>query len=253
MIRPGQNFDLNINLENAASSGLVRDLTATLNLEDVRLQGEQSVQETPFAPRGTSNQQSLGTLSSRNNKEFTFSLTAYPNTEAGLYKVPLQMQYVTRDGEAVSREVTLSIRVGSEPDFLVNVDSTNLRASSESGDVTFSIVNRGLSQAKSLNVVLQESEDYDIIERSNEYIGNLDADDFDNVRFQISPNTNEPTYKVTLQYLDAFNNELTEEIMINERLRDEQEEGSVIWILALVVVLLLAGLYIWRRSTKQKQ
>lgn len=252
-VRPGQDFDLNINLQNSANSGLVRDLTLTLNLEDVMMQGETSVRETPFAPQGASNQQNLGRLSANNNEEFTFPLTAYPDASAGLYKIPLQMSYVTRDGEQVNREVTLTVRVASEPDFLVSVDSTTLNTESSSGEVTFSIVNRGLSEAKFLNVILEESDDYTILERNSEYIGNLDTDDFDNVRFEVSPNTNEPRYTVTLQYMDAFNNELSREVVLHERLREANQETSFAWLIALVLVLLLAGLYIWRRSSKSKQ
>lgn len=252
-VRPGQNFDMTINLENNANTGLVRDLLLTLNLEDVRLQGEQSIRQTPFAPSGESNQKSAGRITAGNNEEFTFSMTAYPNANAGLYKVPLKMDYVTRNGEKTSREVTLAIQVGSEPDFLVTLDSTNLHTESSSGEVTFSIVNKGLTEAKFLNVILEESDDYTILERSSEYIGNLETDDFDNVRFQVNPQTNEPKYKITLQYMDAFNNELSKEVVIHERLQEENQETSFIWLIALVLVLLLAGLYIWRKSNKSKQ
>lgn len=252
-VRPGQDFDLNINLQNSANSGLVRDLTLTLNLEDVMMQGETNMRQTPFAPQGASNQLSLGRLTANDNEVFTFSLTAYPDASAGLYKIPLLMNYVTRNGEQVNREVTLTVQLASEPDFLVSVDSTTLNADSESGEVTFSIVNRGLSEAKFLNVILEESDDYIILERSSEYIGNLDTDDFDNVRFQLRPQTNEPRYRVTLQYMDAFNNELSREVVLHERLREENQETNFIWIIAAIVILLLAGLYIWRRSSKSKQ
>lgn len=247
-VRPGDNFTVNMDVENNAPNGIVRDINVRLNLENVRVEGETGTIQKPFSPLGTTNEKSINALSSGQNQELQFPLISYPDAQAGLYKIPVELEYTNRDGERVSREVTITTQVNAEPDFMVNIDSSDLTASLEEGEVSFEIVNRGLANSKFVTVSLDDGNGYNVTSSSHDrYIGELERDDFDTVRYTIDPSTNDVSYDVTLTYRNAFNQERQETFTLNESLRSADDGGMSIWIIAIVALFIIGAIFYWRR------
>jgi len=132
----------------------------------------------------------------------------------------------------------------------VTVDS----APSCSGEVSLKIVNKGLSDLKLMNAVLVETPDYSITSKNEEYIGNIDSDDYENVEFTIDCNKNYVELKLKLEYLDANNVRYNEEYDIPMKVSKTQKgKGTKVIGILIVIAIVAGGIWYYKRKHKKKK
>ena len=139
----------------------------------------------------------------------------------------------------------------------VTIDETEIYKTGTKGTVTFKFVNKGLIDIKFLNVIIEDTEDYDIISTEEVYIGNVDSDDFESVEYDLYvTGTEDITIPLKIEYMDANNKEFSETRNVNLKLYDSgdakkyglQESSSIGYI--IIVIIIAVGLFIYWRWRK---
>lgn len=253
MIAPGDKADVQIKVKNLATSNL-RDVGVKLNLEGIVV-GTTYV-DIPLAPIGSSVEKRISSLKSGETADFEFVLQAYPEAEAGIYKVPVTLTYTDDNGNDFTRTDLISLVINGEADILVQIDSSTLYSDNGKGTVGFSITNKGFSEMKFLTVKLVESDVYNIKSISNEvYLGNVDSDDYELAEFEIKMKEhglNQVKLPLILTFKDALNKEYEIEETLTLQListadagEKDSKTGTTIIVIAVVLVI---GFLLYRRK-----
>ncbi|MBU1030365.1 MAG: hypothetical protein ABIC91_06200 [Nanoarchaeota archaeon] len=247
-ITPGKAGTIKITLSNPSDS-YISDISAQIDLSSTTL---------PFAPHNSATEKNIYQIKERQKQELEYEIIALPGAEANVYKIPLDISYYDNVGNSYSKSELIGVVVNSEPDIKVTVDGTDLLRSQMVGTITLKVVNKGLSDLKFLNLKLTETDDFEIMSSSSEeYIGNLDSDDFETVEYKIKlKKTGEIKIPLELEYKDTNNNPYSESLSVNLKVRTAEELGQEkskggIWIIIIVVVVV--GFFIYRNRKKKKK
>ncbi len=250
---PGGASDLTLSLKNLATGESLRDVTVALGLNPI-IAGNTILADIPIVPSGSTNQKSVSRISPGQTSEFTFTLNAYPDAEAGIHKLPVHLMYTTDAGRFINQTTMVGVMINSEPDLEVLIDNTELNKDRLTGEVVFSIVNKGLSDLKLLTVRLGESDDFELLSPSESvYIGNIFSDDYQTVRYRVkASNPDMVTFPVTLEYKDALNNPQTETFNVEFMPRENQDgNGGTGLVLLILVVLVIIGIWYYKKKKKK--
>ncbi|MBU0459204.1 MAG: hypothetical protein KJ771_00180, partial [Nanoarchaeota archaeon] len=90
-----------------------------------------------------------------------YNILAYPDANSRVYKIPLIITYNDALGTNYTKNNVIGLMVGSDPDLLINLDATDIYNRGGSGEITFSIINKGVTDVKFLTTILKETEDYE--------------------------------------------------------------------------------------------
>jgi hypothetical protein len=253
VIKPGEKATADITFKNIAE----------ISLNKVRVILD--IGGAPIAPIGSTNEKVIEKIDKNEEADVKFNIVGEPNAQSGIYKVGVAYIYYDALGNAYSRNSTIGLIIGSDPDLLVGIDSTTIYQSGTTGEVTVKIVNKGVNEIKFLNVKLAESGSYRMISPSEVYVGNIDSDDYETADFKLAlkdKGSNDVILPLKLEYRDANNKEYTQDIELKLTLYDTSEakelglvqgNGKVGFVVVIVVVV--AGLFIylrWRRHRKKK-
>ncbi|MCC7574061.1 hypothetical protein KO361_00515 [Candidatus Woesearchaeota archaeon] len=252
-VEPGQKAELVIGVTNPAQSSNLRDVSVALQLADT--QGG-SMFNLPFAPIGSTNKKSINRILPGQTTEFRFSLTAYPDADSKIYKVPVVFAYYDDLGRRYDDISFVSINVNSQPDLYVMIEGITVDTDSRSGEVIFDVVNQGVSDVKLLSVILEDSDSFKVTSASNiEYLGSVESDDFKSARFRIlvDGDVDEVAFPLTLTFRDALNNEFVETFEIIHVLRHPESNGNSSGTLIVVLVILGMVVYWYHRRKQRKK
>ncbi|MBU0472470.1 MAG: COG1361 S-layer family protein [Nanoarchaeota archaeon] len=245
---PGSTGTIQIEIENMANAYL-SDITVSLDLSSDNL---------PFAPMNSASEKNFYQLKTGAKEQVSFNIIAYPDAEAGIYKIPLTITYNDNVGNDYSKSDIVGVIVNSEPEIKVVVDSTTLLTGQSTGEVVLKIINKGLGDVKFLNLKLGETDNYEVLSSTNEeYIGNLDSDDFETVDFKLLlKSTEKVEIPLTLTYMDNNNKEYTQDLSLNLKIHTAealgQKKGGSSWIIIIAVVV-VAGFFYYRHRKKKKK
>lgn len=191
-----------------------------------------------------------------------YSIMAYPDADSRVYKVPLIITYHDALGTNYTKNNVIGLMVGSDPDLLINLDATDIYNRGGSGEITFSIINKGVTDVKFLTTILKETEDYEIIGNSDVYIGSVDSDDYETVDYRIKLKTRSKTISLplSLEYKDANNREYVEDYLVEFNIYSAAELGEpqqskmgiVIFIIIVILVIYFISYRKWRKRMKGK-
>ena len=124
--------------------------------------------------------------------------------------------------------------------------------------MTIKIVNKGLNDIKLMNVKLMESEDYNILSKSEEYVGSIDSDDYETIDFTITAKK-DTDLVLDLEYMDANNVKYTEEqnIPLNLLSREDAQKlsngGNGFVGVLIIIIIVGAGIFFYIRHKKKKK
>lgn len=247
-IAPGSSGKIKVEVENLAGS-YFSDLSASIDLSDDDL---------PFAPYNSPTEKSLYQLAPNQKHEFVFDIIASPDAEAKIYKVPLTLTYSDNTGTEYTKSELIGVIVNSVPDISVTVDDTDLLRDNMIGTITLKIVNKGFNDVKFMNLKLTETDKFEILSASpEEYIGNLDSDDFETVEFKLMlKDSEELEIPLELEYKDMNNNPYTEHLAVKLKIYSAKDLGQnggskTIWLVLIIIVV--AGYFIYKRRKKNKK
>lgn len=245
---PGQTGQIQLEMENLADSFM----------SNIRVKLDVSATTLPFAPYNSASEKSLYQLNPGESHLFTFNFITYPDAEATVYKVPLTITFSDNIGNEYTQTDIIGVIVNSRPDLKVTIDSTNLIKGENIGTITLKIVNKGLNDVKFLNIKLTETDAFEIVSTSNEeYLGNLDSDDFETAEFSILIKENgEIEIPLELEYKDTNNNPYTEDLMVKLKIYSAEELGQksgsgTVWF--VLIILVVVGFFVYKKWFKKKK
>ena len=241
---PGESGKLRIRVKNEAAS-LMRDIKLKLNLDDT------TTATYPFIPIGTTTEQRINRLDSGDSSEFVYEIRPYPDAASQLYKVPITLTYKDNQDNQFTKTDLVGIVVNSRPEIDVNLDDFR-----SDGTAIIKVTNKGLTNAKLLTLYLLESDDYTLVSQSNqEYIGELESDDFDTTDFQIALNKEDAMLPVKITYRDA-NNKIYEEtfdLHVHGQKTNGNGNSNTGTIIIILVAVLVVGFIVYKVVKKKKE
>lgn len=244
---PGNKGKLTIDLENKASYSL-KDVKVILDLSNV-----------PFAPSGDSAEKTIAIVNGYGAEAVDFDLIALPNSEAGVYKIPITIMYFDEFSRPYNKTSIISITINAYPFLDSSVETFELVQNMKS-KVTIKFVNRGLTGIKFLNVKLLDSTQYNILSADNYYIGDVGVDDYQSVDFDLfslaSGNINLP---MMISYKDANNKDYVTTINLNTKVYDRNEAKQIGLIkssnssyIIFAIIFIVIAIVIYRKYRRRK-
>lgn len=269
-ITPGNTGRLSIRLKNLADSRMTNvNVKLDLTLETIprsSTNAEASVlyDALPFAPTSSASEKRIPSIRAGDTAVVSYDLMVYPDATSRVYKLPVILTYKDELDTEFEKEDIIGVIVGSEPDIYSVIDSSDLVAGKKTGEVSFKFVNRGVTDVKFLDVVLEETDDYKIVSAKEEYIGNIDSDDFESVDFSIYLNENGDAeagevidFPLHITFKDANNRDYSKDITLTHPIRTAEEKGQAQsrsgMIIVAAVVVIIAGWLIYRRWEKRRE
>lgn len=244
-LEPGASNTVKIMVSNEADS-VLKDIKARLELGGL-----------PFIPLGSTNEKSIYKIDSKESYEFDFEILANPDAASGVYQVPLKIVYSDELGKTYLKNSTIGLIVGAKPDLSVTLDTTEVYETKKPGDIAIKVVNKGVTDIKFANVRLMDSKDYRILSNDEDYLGNIDSDDYETAEFKIyveNKKDKKIILPISIEYMDANNNEYKTDMNIEMPLYSTSEakrfglvngNGTVGFFIAVLIVA--AGVFAYRR------
>ena len=252
-IPPGKDAKIDVKIKNYADS-LIRDLKIKLDISD---------DDTPFAPVNSITEKKVYQLKSNEETSIRFNLVALPEADGGVYKIPFEMSYTDETGTQYTKDDIISLKIGSKPDLLITVDSSEIYQKKKSGEIVIKIINRGLGDLKLLNVKIIKTDDFNVLSQEEVYVGNIDSDDYETVEFTLDIKSKQEyiTLPIEINYMDSNNNEYTQKKDISLRVLGSKDakkaglakESSIGTIITVLIVITGLAVYFWRRRKKKKK
>jgi len=246
-IRPGQKATLNVFI-NSASPTYLRDFKISLGIGSDAL---------PFAVVGGTNEKLVSEIAPHQSVNFSFDLMAYPSAASGVYKLPIAITYSDKLGRSYSISQSSGLVVGSQPNLELAAESTEITQAGSTGKVIFRVMNRGLVNVKTLRLEVLPSNDYTVLSSPSQFIGSINADDFETAEFRIhvSENATAPlALNAKLYYSDTSNAEFASVAAATLPLFTQVEaikyglvtipDNTLLYIILLLVVLYLLYKYV---------
>jgi len=270
-VAPGERAELAIEVKNMADS-TIKDITLKLDLTYEGLREAASTvtasdsiaafNSLPFAPVESATEKKIYSLSPAESHIFTYSVVPFSDAEAGVYKIPIKLNYYDELQTQYTKNDVIGLVVGAIPDLSVMIDDTELYTGNPIGEISVKIVNKGTTDVKFLNVHLDDTEEYEILSASEVYIGNVDSDDFETAEFKLYLNGNakkETTLKlpVKLEYKDPNSEVYTMtkdlDLHILSSKKSGNKESNPLFKVAFVFVILGLGYYFYKKKKLKKK
>lgn len=250
-LKAGESQQLTLTFENK-NDITIRDVIVTLNLDEV--------DSKVFTTKKGSNQFFIDSIGANEEKEIILNLVATPEADSKPYLLPITLEFEDSLGNSYERNVVSSIQVFSKPELTLELDSQSIYTTGK-GKYTLSIANPSPTTAKGVELRIISQDDYEVLEGSFQYVGDLDPDDFQTFQSDIFVSNLDSSLEVQLSYLDAYNNKIEETRVLDLQLYsdDKLEElelngnnssGSFSFV-TLLILLLIVGYITYRIGRKQ--
>ena len=256
-IEPGSDGKVTISVKNMAQTSFT-DLNLRLYLQ---ANIGSTFIDLPFAPLDSGSEKRIYRIDPNQIVDFTYDLKAYPDAASKVYKIPFLLTYYASQGNQQNKSDYIGIVVNSAPEISAIVDKTDILSNKRSGLLTIKFVNKGLSDVKFLNVIMQKSNDYNLLSDSDTtYVGNLVSDDYQTVDYTMDITSTKGTINipVELQYRDADNKyydtieNVTLNIIDSSKLNQASGKSSNVSLIIIIVIVVAIGVWIYFRSRSKK-
>jgi hypothetical protein len=256
-ISPGSEGTLTLTVKNNAQSTMT-DLSMKLQLQAII---GATLVDLPFAPTDSGTEHRVYKLEPGQSTDFVYNLRVYPDAVSKVYKIPFTLTYYDSLGIAKNKTDYVGAIVNGVPDISIIVDKTDLSTQVRTGTMNLKIINKGVSDIKFLNVILQPSSDFELLSNSETtYVGNLVSDDYQTAEYIINVKSaqNKIVVPVTIQYRDS-NNKYYEKnfdvdlnLIDSSKLNPQKGIGGYSWISIIVVLLIGGGIWYYFKNKNKK-
>jgi hypothetical protein len=247
-LEPGQIAELQIKIKNGASADF-RNVHATLESSSL----------SPIVPYMMTNELKLSSLEAGDSYTFEYNVVVEEDAAAGVYKVPFVLEYEDNDGNTYSKNETFGVLVSADADLTYNLEEFDTFQAGTKGKVVASVSNTGSSELKFVTLKLLESDDYVVLGSAQEYLGNVDSDDFETSSYEIYVSEEDVELMFEIEYKDAYNNEYSEEFSLDLPIYTKNEikmygldgnTGTFLNLIIYAILILLVYFVIrgWRRE-----
>lgn len=259
-IAPGSTAELKITLKNNADS-LLKNIKINLGVVTVTATASAvTTTELPVTPIGSANEKMIENIAPSESKDIIFNIIADANAVSKVYKLPITLSYSDILGKNYSKEYYTSLIIGGEPDLFASIEESGIITSGNAGKITLKFTNKGSSDIKFLNVILLESDKYDIISSPEVYIGNIGSDDYESGEFSIyvkGTGSSSIQLPIQLEFKDANNKQFKKDSILQLPLYSSSKAkmygliapsnplGSILFL-----VIILVGLWYYLKKKK---
>jgi len=253
-VAPGEVVSVSIEIENIFE----------YDIQNVNVKLDLSGENTPFAPYQSSSEKYLEELGYGDEEKFTFKLIVLPETESGIYKIPVEIGYENSEGNKTLKNELIGLIgliVNSKSELKTSLEDLVVLIKGKENEISIKIVNSGLGDAKFVFLTVIDSKGIKFLSEKEQYIGDIDSDDFDSVEYKVyidadaSGTINLP---IILKYKDSTNKEYTETSTITLKtysLKEAQELGLVEkqnYTLYIIIGILVISYITYRIVRKRK-
>ncbi len=215
-VAPGGELRVWLSLRNIATV-LLRDIRVTLGLfTDEKAAGQSTVIELPITPIGGGVEKTLDTLVPGETAEVSMDFIIDTDATTKPYKMPVTITYEDSFGQNFTKSNYIGIVVSAEPEFILNLEESEIYSNGQKGSVVVSFSNNGVSDIKFLTIALRESDDFTVLSPRKLYLGNLDSDDFETATFDLFVDTDKETVPLLfdVRFKDDYNKDYFETVML---------------------------------------
>lgn len=250
-IVPGQKGTLIILLRNDGAS--------TISSIEVELASG----DVPIVPSTGSNIQYINGLRTGETQQLEFEIAAKSDAEAGNYAPDLIINYNDFTSQ-ISKTYSIGMKIFEEPSYALNVESRDVYASHDLGNIVLSLANTGSSQLKFTTLKLLPGEGYEIIDGGSSYLGDLDPDDFQTSEYKIKLDSKEDNINlnIAVEFKDSFNKQRIQNEQVSLRVFDDASAMSLglkpvpnigglifnIMIVSLLLIFWVLMIIDWKRN-----
>lgn len=239
-VKPGEETTVTLTLKNTANHAL-KDITAKINLEIT--QGTTTT-DLPFIPTKVT-EEYVSKIDSGKLATISFPIKSYPTATPGYYKIPVELTYYDDEGSSYSKSDYLGIIISAVPELKLFLDNSEVTELNKPGDITLKFVNKGISDLKFLEIDIMEGEGYTLHSSSQEYIGDLDSDDYRTQDYSITLTEENPKIKVRATYKDENNKDYTVIENIEVKFKQEIVEAKGMSTGTIIIIILLLVVVVW--------
>lgn len=230
--------------------------TGESTIKDIRLTLSLPIQFTTFNDISKIKLAQLGTGESI---DIEFNIMALPDAEEGVYISSIYSEYINPVGTDISENVSIGLSLGGVPQIFLEIGSSEVYKGNNIGEITIKFVNNDVSNIKFLTVELEESEDFEILSASREYIGDLDSDDFETADFRIKVTARKDQIELPLSvtYKDSLNREYNKKLNVFLPMRTAAELGigsdNTLLIFIIIAIVIIIAYIIFKRYKRMKK
>ncbi len=238
--QPGNEQAINIDIKNSLSE----------NTEDVSL-----ILDMSKAPFTVINSDEISEIDSDDIETLDFTIKASNDAKAGDYSIPYTLYYTINNTiypiipvtGIIPITGTFSLTVEANPELSYAAGAENPVVGLQ-GKIKFTIINKGLGDAKFLNVKIIP-EGYTLLSDDNYYIGTINSDDSTTVSFDAIFNRENPTLNAQIEYKDFNNQRVTKSVNLQVTVYSSEEalklgiikrNNTIIYLVVIVI-----GISIW--------
>ncbi|MDD5012097.1 MAG: hypothetical protein PHQ66_00410 [Candidatus Nanoarchaeia archaeon] len=198
-------------------------------------------------------------ISSDDTEGFDFTIKASSEAKAGDYQIPYTLSYKNNETTAVETKTgTFSLTIEANPELVYTVSTEKAIVGSQ-GKITLKIVNKGLGDAKFVDVKIVP-EGYTLLSEAENYVGTVSSDDSQTASFDVIFKDKNPTLTAQVEYKD-FNNEKTTKTVTLPLTVYSTEEALALGIIKPdntpvymgIGIVIFAGWMIVRKIRKKKR
>lgn len=232
--------------------------TEAVTAEDVNL--KIALDNLPVAAVGETNEQFLKQLPGNQEHTFTFNLAVGADAKSQLYQVPLLVTYTDKFGRNFNFSSSFGLAVEAPPEYIINVDKSDIVLPNTKGKVVLSVSNIGASDINYVTVDVKGTPDIEILSNNLVYMGNLESDDYETAEFDlyVKDQTGDINLPVTVTYKDSYNRNIQDTKILtlkvyskNDAIKYGLVTPSSSWGIILFLIIAGAGGYYW--YTKRKK
>jgi len=240
-IIPGQSAKVELTLRNPGKIG-IKNVDVSLDAGN-------------FSTLGSGAKKRIDYIAAKETETISFQIASDTSTAIKIYNIPVSLSYQDERNKQYSDTAKISLVVNAQPELFVMVDKTDFASKQEPGKVTLKIINKGVVNLKYVNVRLVQTDQYDVLSPSlDSYVGNLDSDDFETTDFTLKPLVLDPHLIVQVDFKDPYNVDFSKQYELPLRIITPEDLGKKnyhVGGIVAVIVVLLAGIYFWRRRKKR--
>ncbi|MFC1800625.1 COG1361 S-layer family protein [Nanoarchaeota archaeon] len=263
VIAPGETAKVKIKLKNVADS-LLKDIKVNIGLVTIYSLGTSStLTELPLTPIGSTNEKTVEKLDSGEMVDVEFDLVADADADSKMYKVPITITYSDEVNMNYSINNYIGLKIGDTPGLSTILESSTTHTSGTKGEATIKFINKDAVDVKFLYLTLKPSDDFKLLSNEEVYIGNIDSDDYEttDVELFIKPGAKNPVnIPVAIEYKDPNNKKYNKNLNLKLQLYTKseavqyglQKKSSRVGLF-IVIAIIGAGLYLYRRWKKKKR
>ena len=247
VIAPGDTGTLSFKLKNYGDTTM-HDITLMLGLQNSAI---------PLVPEDELSEKRIKTLEPGKEKTVTFNVKANPEAKEGLYKIGITLSYFDILNHKFTYSDVVGVPIGANPDLMVALESSSVYLIGGTGNVVIDLVNRGNTNIKFLTVHFKDTKGIKILGSRDQYIGNLDSDDFDTAKVKLHVTSNESVVPVNVEYSDALGNSYNKTVMIKIPIYSKEEalkygfikKSNLLGI--IITLIIIAGGFIAYKVVKR--